>query len=129
MRDSLEKESIEEKIVDHIINNFSVEVIYLYGSRARGRIHKESDWDIAILFPDYIPDILDRYSRPQDVEALLQRELKLYDKISVVDLEIVPPPLQFNIIKGKILYCKVPSRRFRIEHSIISKIEKDYYAR
>jgi predicted nucleotidyltransferase len=121
--------NIEESIVDLIRKDFQVDAIYLYGSRARGTFRKESDWDIAVLFQDYIEDILERYSRPQDVEALLQRELKLYDKISVVDLEIVPAPLQFNIIKGKLLYSQQLSRRFRVENSIMSRIEKDFYAR
>ena len=117
---------IPQRIADIVTRSEQVDAIYLYGSRARGLTHAESDWDIALLFSRWESDRLEALLRPQTIEALLQRELKLYDRISVVDLALVPAPLQFNIVNGMKLYDRgVPHVR-RIENSIASKIEIDY---
>jgi hypothetical protein len=50
----------------------------------------------------------------------------MYDQVSVVDLEIVPPALQMNIIMGQRVYDRLVPHVRRVEYSIISKIEKDY---
>jgi len=125
MRDDAGMKMLED-IIRIICDHCEVDAIYLYGSRARGQEHAQSDWDIAVLFATYEKDLLERVVRPQMVEALLERELRQYNKISVVDLEIVPPPLQMNIIRGKRLYDRMVPHVRRVEMSIISKIEKDY---
>jgi len=115
-----------ESIIHLISSGFEVDAIYLYGSRARGTARPDSDWDLAVLFSTFEPDLLERVLRPQQVEALLERKLRMYDRLSVVDLEIVPPPLQMNIIRGKRIFDRgVPHVR-RVEYSVISRIEKDY---
>jgi len=113
-------------LVEIILQGWEVDAVYLYGSRSRGVTHEESDWDVAVLFTHYLSDRLEGLLRPQEVEAVLQRSLNLYDQLSVVDLELVPPPLQFNIICGKKLYDRLLPHVRRVEHSIISRIEKDY---
>lgn len=120
------KNDLLENLKNEILNFTNVDAIYLYGSRSKGTEHEKSDWDIAILYSTFEKDLLERYSRPQMLEAYLQKKFKLYDLISIVDLEIVPVPLQYNIIKGnKIFDRNVPHVR-RVEQSIISKIELDY---
>jgi len=122
----LQNDLILEQIIQLICQYSQVDAIYLYGSRAKGTALEDSDWDIAILFSHFIEDVLEQINRPQYLEAILQRELKLYDKISVVDLELVPPPLQYNIILGKKLFDRGVLHVRKIEQSIYSKIEKDY---
>ena len=114
-------------LVNYITQHVSVDAVYLYGSRAKGDVHTESDWDFAVLYSDYIHDLLERVSRPQLLEAELQRKFKVYNKISVVDLEQVPLALQYNIILGKKYYDSGLSRVRRIENSILSKMEIDYF--
>ncbi|MFW5818687.1 MAG: nucleotidyltransferase domain-containing protein [Desulfovermiculus sp.] len=82
---------IIDQMVDLIQTNFAVDAIYLYGSRAKGKERPDSDWDLAVLFSVFEPDLYERVLRPQKVEEVLQRELLMYDQISVVDLEIAPP--------------------------------------
>lgn len=114
------------KVVDILREHFAVDSVYLYGSRARGTALPDSDWDLAVLFTHWLKDPVDRFLRPQQAEEVLQRELELYGKVSVVDLEIVPPALQWSIINGLRIYDRnVPHVR-RIEQSVVSKIEKDY---
>ncbi len=117
---------ILETIVTIIRAHFEVDAIYLYGSRSRNQEHATSDWDLAVLFSTFETDLIERVSRPQRVEEILERKLHMYNEISVVDLEIVPPPLQMNIIRGKRIYDRIVPHVRRVEYSIISKIEKDY---
>lgn len=104
-----------------------IDAIYLYGSRAKQTAHEQSDWDIAVIFSDYESDPTQRLLRPQQLEAELERELKLYGRISVVDLETAPVYLQYSILMSAIKWFdrNVPHVR-RIEQSILSKWEKDY---
>ena len=112
-------------IASHIRQLESVDAIYLYGSRSKGCAREDSDWDIAVLFSTFEPDLLERAVRPQMLEARIEALLPEHD-ISIVDLQQVPVPLQWNIIQGDKLYDRwVPSVR-RMEHAIISAWEKDY---
>jgi len=114
-------------IIDSICCYAKVDAIYLYGSRAKNTAHSNSDWDIAVIFTDYEHDELGRLVRPQLLEAAVESELKLYQKISIVDLEIVPTYLQMSILNHGIKYFdrNVPHVK-RVEQSILSKWEKDY---
>ncbi|MDO9582853.1 MAG: nucleotidyltransferase domain-containing protein [Desulfomicrobium sp.] len=107
-------------------SSFTIVALYLYGSRARGVARPGSDWDVGVLFSDYLADPVERALRPQELEALLERELKMYGLISVVDLENVPPPLQWNIINGRRFFDRGVPRVRRVEAAITSRIEKDY---
>jgi hypothetical protein len=72
-------------------------------------------------------DLLERLLRPQMLEATLERELKLYNQISVVDLETAPMYLQYSILMSAVKWFdrNVPHVK-RVEQSIFSKWEKDY---
>ena len=120
-------DSIIEAITRIIHAHARVDAVYLYGSRAKQTAHEHSDWDIAVLFSDYETNANARLLRPQLLEAALERELKLYNQISVVDLESVPVYLQHTILVSgiKSFDRNVPHVR-RIEQSILSKWEKDY---
>lgn len=109
-----------------VTSRFEMDALYLYGSRARGTARPDSDWDLGILFSVYLSGSVERALRPQEVEAVLERELKMYERISVVDVENVPPPLQWNIIRGLRFYDRGVPRVRRIENAIASRIEKDY---
>jgi len=117
----------QASIVQLIQSHAQVDAIYLYGSRAKQTAHKNSDWDIAVLFTGYETGLTARALRPQLLEAELERELKLYNQISVVDLETAPMYLQYSIIMSAVKWfdANVPHVR-RVEQSILSKWEKDY---
>lgn len=117
--------NIADSIRKHICELETVDAIYLYGSRSKGTARPDSDWDIAVLFSTFEPDLLERTVRPQMLEAQLESLLPEHD-ISIVDLRQVPVPLQWNIIQGIKLYDRwVPAVR-RMENAIISAWEKDY---
>lgn len=116
-----------QQLITLIQAHAKVDAIYLYGSRAKQTAHTNSDWDIAVLFTDYENDLTARVLRPQLLEAKLERELKLYNQISVVDIETAPMYLQYSIIMSAVKWfdANVPHVR-RVEQSILSKWEKDY---
>ena len=58
----------------------------LFGSRARGDSHKQSDWDIAILFKDNING-WDNLGKQEQIRRALSQILAINDnKIDLVDL-------------------------------------------
>ncbi len=116
-----------QNIVRIIQAHTSVDAIYLYGSRARQTAHEHSDWDIAVIFSEYETDVNARLLRPQSLEATVERELKLYNQVSVVDLETAPVYLQYSILMSAVKWFdrNVPHVK-RVEQSILSKWEKDY---
>lgn len=118
---------MEKQVVAIILAQAPVDAVYLYGSRAKHNAGSNSDWDIAVIFTDYETDPLVRVLRPQMLEAVLERELKLYQQISVVDLEIAPMYLQYSILMSAVkwLDLNVPHVK-RVEQGILSKWEKDY---
>ena len=118
---------LREAILRTIHSHAEVDAVYLYGSRAKQTAHENSDWDIAVLFSEYESDALTRALRPQALQAQLERELKLYDKISVVDLEAAPIYLQYSILMSAVKWFdrNVPHVR-KVEQGILSTWEKDY---
>ena len=59
---------------------------FLFGSRARGDSHKQSDWDIAILFKDNING-WDNLGKQEQIRRALSQILAINDnKIDLVDL-------------------------------------------
>jgi len=59
---------------------------FLFGSRARGDHHEQSDWDIAILFKDNTSG-WDNLGKQEEVRHLLSQALSVDDdKIDLVDL-------------------------------------------
>ncbi|WP_333879284.1 type VII toxin-antitoxin system MntA family adenylyltransferase antitoxin [Methylobacter sp.] len=116
-----------ENMTRVIQHHAQVDAIYLYGSRAKQTAHEHSDWDIAVIFSDYETDLSARLLRPQLLEAAIERELKLYNQISVIDLETAPVYLQYSILMSAVKWFdrNVPHVK-RVEQSILSKWEKDY---
>jgi len=127
MSDGCMMEIMAENITHVIHAHARVDAIYLYGSRAKQTAHEHSDWDIAVLFSDYETDLSARLLRPQMLEAAIERELKLYNQISVIDLETAPVYLQYSILMSAVKWFdrNVPHVK-RVEQSILSKWEKDY---
>ncbi|ATG89754.1 type VII toxin-antitoxin system MntA family adenylyltransferase antitoxin [Methylomonas koyamae] len=117
----------QAEITQAIQSHAGVDAIYLYGSRAKNTARPDSDWDIAVIFSDYETDPLQRAVRPQLLEAEVERDLKRYNQISIVDLETAPTLLQVGILQSVTKWYdrNVPHVR-RIEQSIWSKWEKDY---
>jgi predicted nucleotidyltransferase len=112
--DSIDEQALViGKAVDLAEKNDDIEVLWLYGSRAKGCATKESDYDFAVAFKNFELSVSDKYLRPNllamDWAALLNIE---ESKLSVVDINAAPAYLGFNIVEyGEALYQEPSMRR------------------
>ncbi len=90
-----------------------IAILWLYGSRAKGTEHQDSDFDLAVAFNAFDLSTQDKYLRPNLLKLDLALTLGLpEEKISVVDINQVPSYLAFNIVEtGQILF-KDDSKRY-----------------
>ncbi|MCF7970200.1 MAG: nucleotidyltransferase domain-containing protein [Methylococcaceae bacterium] len=106
-------------------NNVEVEVLWLYGSRARNKANIDSDYDLAVVFKTYIEDPIERRLRPE-ILALEWHE-KLNIPLSIIDINQAPLPLAYTVVlDNTLLYSKNNYRRMIEEQKIMSKWEIDH---
>ncbi len=77
-----------------------LQLVLLFGSFVSGRVHKQSDIDLAFLF-----------DRPIDILELTNRVIRLLhtDNVDVVNLKSASPLLKFSTAKnGMVLYERAP---------------------
>jgi predicted nucleotidyltransferase len=106
-------------------NNSEVEVLWLYGSQARGNANKNSDYDLAVAFKSYIEDPVDRRLRPELLSLEWNKQLDI--KLSIIDINQVALPLAYTVLKDNtVIYVKNEYRKMTEEQIIMSKWELDY---
>ena len=97
---------IVQKIKEKIFEVNSEAEIYLYGSKARGDVHKESDWDILILLNQ------DKVSRLDEMpfrDNIYELELEYEEIVSIFALakkewngKFSITPFYENVMKDRI---------------------------
>ncbi len=102
-----------------------IEVIWLFGSQAKGTAHSQSDIDLAIAFKNFNLSELDKKLRPQELSLILSEQLNLPDgKLSIIDINTVPTNLALNVVEyGRVIYSKNSSREFKETQRIYSQYE------
>lgn len=118
-----------ERLVKLAGANPEVEVLWLYGSHAKGNAGPHSDWDLAVAFnPVKLADPLDNRLRPELLALDWQRALALDEgKLSVVDINQAPIPLAFAVVDANHpLYSLDEGRRLQEEARIMSQMEFNY---
>jgi uncharacterized protein len=90
------EKDIIKRIKTRIMQKNPLAEIILYGSHARGRFHKDSDWDILILL------------NQQNVNRLIEREYR--DELFDIELEVGEPISTFVFSKQdwERKYCMTP---------------------
>ncbi|MBI4994539.1 nucleotidyltransferase domain-containing protein [Candidatus Peregrinibacteria bacterium] len=88
--------------LESVFKKYGIEAVYLFGSRANGKIHKKSDIDIAV-----------RFSKKLSLQKLLMLANELTSSLGaeadILDLDSAPLPLQFRVFQArKLLYAKNP---------------------
>jgi len=81
-----------------------IEVLWLYGSRARGDEGSTSDYDLAVA----LSGPLANEERWQAIEAFEhEAAVSLAASVSCVDINRAPVPLAANVIhEGSVLFCR-----------------------
>jgi len=106
-------------------NEAEIEVLWLYGSRARNNARCDSDYDLAVAFKTYIEDPVNRRLRPEILAAKWQELLGI--PLSIIDINQVPLPLAYTVVlDNTLLYSNNDYRRMTEEQKIMSKWEIDY---
>jgi len=89
-----------------------LEMLVLFGSRATGKTHTNSDWDFAALYDE---ELRESYCKDKafawfEVPILISQVFDLNsDKIDVVELNHCTPLLCYHVARdGKLLYEKQP---------------------
>jgi predicted nucleotidyltransferase len=88
-----------------------LKMLVLFGSRATGRVHAESDWDFAALYDEeirraYMKDAWSWF----EVDLILSKVFDILDtKVDVVELNHCSPLIGYIVARdGKLLYEKQP---------------------
>ena len=100
----------------------SIEAVWLYGSRAKGTVDADSDFDLAIAF-----QALPAKRAPYFTEDLAFQWMEQVNaKVSIVDINQIPIPLAYNIIEeGKIIMSTNPLR-IHSEQSRVWSLWEEY---
>ncbi len=100
-----------------------VEVLWLYGSRARGDADSASDYDLAVA----LRESLSNPERWQALETFEQKAAALFaSSVSCVDINRAPVPLAANIIhEGRVLFCR-SDLRLRAEEQRVWSLWEAY---
>jgi len=124
--------NILEQIVNLSQSNSDVAIVWLYGSRAKGLEHIESDYDLAVAFVSFIKnDPIEKRWRPECLAIDWQKELGLHDfKLSIVDINQAPILLAWSIIQtDRVLFCRNEMRLWQETLRIHRRMELDYVQR
>ena len=116
-----------QKLIELAKKNDDIAILWLYGSRADGTFHKNSDYDLAIAFNTFLNNPLENALRPEMLVLEWQSELQLKEKmLSIVDINRIPITLAFEIIQyDEVLFCRDDVRLWREENRIYSRMELD----
>jgi predicted nucleotidyltransferase len=118
----------KSQIIQLAQDDDSIEILWLYGSHAKGNAHKKSDIDLAVAFKTWENNVIERRLRPELLALDWQHQLNLSEgQISVLDINIAPIPLAMSVLQGgELLLCKNRSRQLQEQQRIMSKWELDY---
>lgn len=118
-----------QRLIELAQLNSDICVLWLYGSRANGKAHTQSDYDLAIAFNSFIKDDpIEKRLRPECLAIDWQRALGLRDfKLSIVDINQAQIPLAWEIINADyVLFCRDEARLWQETRRIHSQMEIDY---
>ncbi|WP_404359014.1 nucleotidyltransferase domain-containing protein [Methylotuvimicrobium sp. KM1] len=119
---------LKSQIIQLAKSNDNIELLWLYGSYAKGSAHENSDIDLAVAFKIWEDDVIERRLRPELLALDWRNTLDLPDgKLSVLDINIAPIPLAMSVlINGELWLCKNEYRQAQELQRIMSKWEIDY---
>ena len=109
------------------VKNKPVEVVYVFGSHADGRVSPLSDYDFAVLFDEQISSS-ERFDLKLDLITFLSRLLKT-DKVDVVDLNTAPIAFRYSAIKPRMdIYIRSKIKRNEFELKTLQEfLDRVYY--
>lgn len=121
----IKQEQSIEKIQKLASSHPDIDVLWVYGSRARSQAQENSDYDLAIAFKSYIKDPVERRLRPELLALEWQKQLDI--DLSIIDINQAALPMAYTIVQDNVtLFCANDYRRMVEEQRIMSKWELDH---
>lgn len=105
-----------KKIRDYFAKQEDIMAVYLYGSFAKGKVHKESDIDIAVVFNKPVDSYLrlgQLYSGFPDLGIPAEPEIR---QISLDN----SPVFLMNVISKSLIYTSEEIKRIRFEVAVMN---------
>lgn len=110
---------MEQTIVTYLVDKLSPYLIILFGSTVRGKIHSESDIDIAFLSDDVDSDKYELFIMAQELAEKLSRDVDL------IDLDHSSTVFQAQIVQtGKVIYCADELKKAKFEMKTLKMYAK-----
>lgn len=121
-------DAVIQKVIQMAEQDPNIDVLWIYGSRAKLTAQENSDYDFSVAFSTIPRNAWDKRLQSEMLALDWCETLKLPEKkISVADINQVPLPLAMSIITtGKLLLVKNSLRLAREENRITSMWEIDY---
>ena len=121
-------ELLKPQIIQLAEDDLRIEILWLYGSNAKGTAHKNSDIDLAVVFKQWESDVIERRLRPEMLAIEWQNKLKLKEgELSLLDMNIAPIPVAMAVLQSNcLLLSKNLSRQLQEQQRIMSRWEIDY---
>jgi predicted nucleotidyltransferase len=117
-------EHLKSFFMENTNKGYGIEMVFLYGSWARGIPRDESDIDIAILFSDDLHSEKVAFEHIVDISYRLTEELKKEVNVIQIHPDFRKPMLYYNaIILGKPVFIKNRERYARIITEAIYQME------
>ena len=115
------QQSVTDQIIALAGQHPNIEVLWLYGSQAKGNAEADSDYDLAVAFSD-------RQSLPDYYGEQLASEWaqKTGQAISVVDINTIPTPLAVAVIYDGIVLLSANDLRLRAEEQRVWSLWEEY---
>ena len=122
------RDAVIRSVIQMAEQDLNIDVLWIYGSRAKLTAQDNSDYDFAVAFANMPNNAWDKRLQSEMLALGWCETLKLPEKkISVADINQVPLPLAMGIITtGKVLLVKNSLRLAREENRITSMWEIDY---
>ncbi len=121
-------EQLKPKILTLAEQNDEVEILWLYGSYAKGTYHANSDIDLAVVFKSWQSDIIERRLKSELLAIEWQQSLGIKEgALSILDMQVARIPIAMSVLSsGQLLLSKNISKQFTEQQRIMSKWEIDY---
>ena len=103
-----------------------VRLVYIFGSRASGKMRPNSDLDIAVKFAGQ-PSEDDRGSlKLQLIDTLTKTLGPLGERVDLLDLDRAPTTIAFRVIvDGRLLLCRDPRERIALEARVARRYDDE----
>lgn len=128
MAQIMQKDAIIQQVIHLAELDPRIEIVWIYGSRAKLTAQENSDYDFAVAFATMPMNSWDKRLQSELLALEWSERLNLPEKkLSVADINQVPLMLAMGIITtGNVLLVKNGLRLAREENRITSMWEIDY---